>query len=391
MQAISVSQLGNYIKNIFDAEELLHNIPVVGEVFGVSLSRNVIYFSLKDENATLQCVCFYPALADLIEEGAKIIATGSPNYYVKGGRLNFNVVKVEKAGIGKLYEEFLKMKEKLEKEGLFDIAHKKSMPENIRRIGVITSREGAVIQDIKNVAWRRNPSLDIVLFNTKVQGKDAEKEIARAIDLMSEYDGIDVIMVARGGGSLEDLSAYNTEIVARATYNCQKPIVSAVGHETDFTIIDFVSDLRAPTPSAGAELLSVNMEERKKSLQSLVQNFLRTSDNFVENKRAQVKELGKDSIASFDKRLVYQRNNTTKKADLFIQRYSDFINQNLYNIGIMETTLKKLDPRLILAQGYARIEQTKKPVLSAKSVDLEKNINIIFADGMVKAKPIKEE
>ena len=391
MQAISVSQLGNYIKNIFDAEELLHNIPVVGEVFGVSLSRNVIYFSLKDENATLQCVCFYPALADLIEEGAKIIATGSPNYYVKGGRLNFNVVKVEKAGIGKLYEEFLKMKEKLEKEGLFDIAHKKSMPENIRRIGVITSREGAVIQDIKNVAWRRNPSLDIVLFNTKVQGKDAEKEIAHAIDLMSEYDGIDVIMVARGGGSLEDLSAYNTEIVARATYNCQKPIVSAVGHETDFTIIDFVSDLRAPTPSAGAELLSVNMEERKKSLQSLVQNFLRTSDNFVENKRAQVKELGKDSIASFDKRLVYQRNNTTKKADLFIQRYSDFINQNLYNIGIMETTLKKLDPRLILAQGYARIEQTEKPVLSAKSVDLEKNINIIFADGMVKAKPIKEE
>lgn len=391
MQAISVSQLGNYIKNIFDAEELLHNIPVVGEVFGVSLSRNVIYFSLKDENATLQCVCFYPALADLIEEGAKIIATGSPNYYVKGGRLNFNVVKVEKAGIGKLYEEFLKMKEKLEKEGLFDIAHKKSMPENIRRIGVITSREGAVIQDIKNVAWRRNPSLDIVLFNTKVQGKDAEKEIAHAIDLMSEYDGIDVIMVARGGGSLEDLSAYNTEIVARATYYCQKPIVSAVGHETDFTIIDFVSDLRAPTPSAGAELLSVNMEERKKSLQSLVQNFLRTSDNFVENKRAQVKELGKDSIASFDKRLVYQRNNTTKKADLFIQRYSDFINQNLYNIGIMETSLKKLDPRLILAQGYARIEQTEKPVLSAKSVNFEKDISIIFADGTVKAKPIKEE
>lgn len=391
MQAISVSQLGNYIKNIFDAEELLHNIPVVGEVFGVSLSRNVIYFSLKDENATLQCVCFYPALADLIEEGAKIIATGSPNYYVKGGRLNFNVIKVERAGIGKLYEEFLKMKEKLEKEGLFDITHKKSMPENIRRIGVITSREGAVIQDIKNVAWRRNPSLDIVLFNTKVQGKDAEKEIAHAIDLMSDYEGIDVIMVARGGGSLEDLSAYNTEIVARATYNCQKPIISAVGHETDFTIIDFVSDLRAPTPSAGAELLSVNMEERKKSLQSLVQNFLRTSDNFVENKRAQVKELGKDSIASFDKRLVYQRNNTTKKADLLLQKYSDFINQNLYNIGIMETTLKKLDPRLILAQGYARIEQTEKPVLSAKSVDLEKNINIIFADGTVKAKPIKEE
>lgn len=391
MQAISVSQLGNYIKNIFDAEELLHNIPVVGEVFGVSLSRNVIYFSLKDENATLQCVCFYPALAEFIEEGAKIIATGSPNYYVKGGRLNFNVIKVERAGMGKLYEEFLKMKEKLEKEGLFDITHKKSMPENIRRIGVITSREGAVIQDIKNVAWRRNPSLDIVLFNTKVQGKDAEKEIAHAIDLMSDYEGIDVVMVARGGGSLEDLSAYNTEIVARATYNCQKPIISAVGHETDFTIIDFVSDLRAPTPSAGAELLSVNMEERKKSFQSLVQTFLRTSDNFLEDKKAEVKELGKDSISNFEKRLVYQTNNTTKKADLLLQKYSDFINQNLYNIGIMETSLKKLDPRLILAQGYARIEQTEKPVLSAKSVNFEKDISIIFADGTVKAKPKKEE
>ena len=175
---ITVSQLNGYIKRIFDSEEMLHNIPLLGEVYGVSFSRNVIYFSLKDETASIPCVCFYPAFAPQIVEGAKLICHGSPNFYAKAGKLNFNVIRVEALGQGKLYEEFLALKAKLEAEGLFDQSHKKPLPKKIERIGVITSKEGAVIQDIKNVAWRRNPSLDIVLYNTKVQGIGAEKEIA---------------------------------------------------------------------------------------------------------------------------------------------------------------------------------------------------------------------
>ena len=263
MEAITVTKLNTYIKQIFDAEELLHNIPVVGEIFGISSSRNVFYFSLKDESSSLSCVSFYPNLFIDIKEGDKVIVTGSPNYYIKGGRLNFNVIKLEKVGLGELYEQFLKLKDKLQHEGLFDEHHKKKIPSEIKRIGVITSKEGAVIQDIKNVAWRRNPMVDIVLYNTKVQGLNAENEIAHAIEVMGKYDKIDVIVVARGGGSLEDLWAYNTEVVARATYNCPKPIVSAVGHETDYTIIDFVSDLRAPTPSAAAELLTFDLSGKR--------------------------------------------------------------------------------------------------------------------------------
>ena len=281
IQAISVSKLNTYIKQIFDAEELLHNIAVVGEVFGVSTSRNVIYFSLKDENATLPCVCFYPNYIDFIKEGNKVIVTGSPNFYIKGGKLSFNVVKVENVGQGKLYEEFIKLKQKLADEGLFDQSHKKTIPKDIKRIGVITSREGAVIQDIKNVSWRRNPSVDIVLYNTKVQGNNAENEIANAIDKLGQYPNIDVIIVARGGGSLEDLWAYNTEIVAKATYNCPKPIISAVGHETDFTIIDFVSDLRAPTPSAAAELLTFNLEDKKLAMKEIFNKFFKTCKNYI--------------------------------------------------------------------------------------------------------------
>lgn len=368
MEAITVTKLNTYIKQIFESEELLHNIDVVGEVFGVSFSRNVIYFSLKDENATMNCVCFYPNLANEIIEGEKVIVTGTPNYYVKGGKLNFNVIKFEKLGQGKLYEEFLFLKEKLTKEGLFDENHKKSIPSNIKRIGVITSKDGAVIQDIKNVSWRRNPAVDIVLFNTKVQGVGAENEIAHAIEVMGNYENIDVIIVARGGGSLEDLWAYNTEVVARATFNCPKPIVSAVGHETDFTIIDFVSDLRATTPSAAAELLNFNIDDRKKEFLSLCDKFIRKFENFYGQ--------SKFKLIS-DASLLY---NLIDK---------NVINQKNYELGLIENTLKKEDPRGILSKGYARIEQQNKIINNADVLNMNEDFDVVFKEGVIKAKPLE--
>ncbi|MBO5394396.1 MAG: exodeoxyribonuclease VII large subunit [Clostridia bacterium] len=382
-EAITVSKLNGYIKQIFDAEELLHNIPVVGEVFGVSISRNVIYFSLKDENATLPCVCFYPALASEIIEGAKLVAVGSPNFYVKGGKLNFNVSRVEKVGQGKLYEEFIKLKQKLESEGLFDPLHKKQIPSNIKRIGVITSREGAVIQDIKNVAWRRNPSVDIVLFNTKVQGNFAENEIAHAIEVMGNYNDIDVVVVARGGGSLEDLWAYNTEIVARAVFACPKPIISAVGHETDFTIIDFVSDLRAPTPSAAAELLTYNVSDKKFELASLSNSFLKSIDFYMTGRYSQLENNRLVLSGLSEKVLLNAKTQVDSLGQSLISSYERYLNQQYYELGICENTLSKINPLSILNKGYAKVEQCGKSIFAKNELNMQEKIKVIFKDGEI--------
>ena len=391
MEAITVTKLNTYIKQIFDAEELLHNIPVVGEIFGISSSRNVFYFSLKDESSSLSCVSFYPNLFIDIKEGDKVIVTGSPNYYIKGGRLNFNVIKLEKVGLGELYEQFLKLKDKLQLEGLFDEHHKKKIPSEIKRIGVITSKEGAVIQDIKNVAWRRNPMVDIVLYNTKVQGLNAENEIAHAIEVMGKYDKIDVIVVARGGGSLEDLWAYNTEVVASATYNCPKPIVSAVGHETDYTIIDFVSDLRAPTPSAAAELLTFDLSGKRAEMWGMFELLYSEVKKIINKNINSFNMINYKLFNVIEKRLVKEENNFNNKKYDFLNSCESFINQQYYDLGLIETTIKNIDPKKILSQGYAKIEQNNISVSSLAQLNKDNDLTINFIDGKIKARPIKGE
>lgn len=391
MEAITVTKLNTYIKQIFDAEELLHNIPVVGEIFGISSSRNVFYFSLKDESSSLSCVSFYPNLFIDIKEGDKVIVTGSPNYYIKGGRLNFNVIKLEKVGLGELYEQFLKLKDKLQHEGLFDEHHKKKIPSEIKRIGVITSKEGAVIQDIKNVAWRRNPMVDIVLYNTKVQGLNAENEIAHAIEVMGKYDKIDVIVVARGGGSLEDLWAYNTEVVASATYNCTKPIVSAVGHETDYTIIDFVSDLRAPTPSAAAELLTFDLSGKRAEMWGMFELLYSEVKKIINKNINSFNMINYKLFNVIEKRLVKEENNFNNKKYDFLNSCESFINQQYYDLGLIETTIKNIDPKKILSQGYAKIEQNNISVSSLAQLNKDNDLTINFIDGKIKARPIKGE
>lgn len=369
--AITVSQYSQYIKQIFEAEELLHNIRIVGEVFGISLSRSVTYFSLKDDMNAISCVSFVSSIFDDIKEGDKVTITGSPNYYMKSGKLSFNVTKIEKEGQGDLFKKFMQLKEQLSKEGLFDEEHKKPIPANIKRIGVITSKEGAVIHDIINVSHRRDAGVDILLFPVKVQGIGAENEIARAINILSNYDGIDVVIVARGGGSLEDLWAYNTEIVARATYECQKPIVSAVGHETDFTIIDFVSDLRAPTPSAAAEILTIEKKSLKSRVVADIDDFIFKSQRFFEQLKFQVDNM-RDS--------------------LYLQGQS-FVRAKEYELGLLDSSLAKLDPMAILKRGYAKLEQNKKNIDSVRGIELKSNLDIFLVDGQITAKPIeiKEE
>ena len=273
---------------------------------------------------------------------------------------------------------------------MFDNSHKKQLPKEIKRIGVITSREGAVLQDIKNITWRRNPTIDIVLYNTKVQGNLAENEIAHAIEVMGAYPNIDVIIVARGGGSLEDLWAYNTEIVARATYNCPKPIVSAVGHETDFTIIDFVSDLRAPTPSAAAELLTYNLNDKKLELFGLADLFVKECENYINSLSNGLNNSKIYFSNNIEKKILNAQSELSSTKIKMTNSFNSFINQKYYELGITENILKKINPTEILNKGWTKIEQNNRSVNSVNDIDLNKQFKILFKDGDINAKALSK-
>ncbi len=361
-RAISVTQISMYIKNIFDSEELLENIDVFGEISDFNISRGIAYFSLKDENALLPCVAFDGNGLSSVKNGDMVVATGSPKYYVKGGRLSFNVRRLTPYGMGNLFEQFLRLKQTLENEGLFDVQHKKQINVNtIKRIGVVSSESGAVIQDIINITKRRNPNIDIVLYPVKVQGVNAELDICKGINFFSNYENVDVVIVARGGGSLEDLQPFNTEIVARAVYSSNKPIVSAVGHETDYTIIDFVSDLRAPTPSAAAELLTENITEQKYNLKDKLKRLVKCINQIIENQNLKI-------------------NYDIKKLTMIAE---SFVNEINYALSLKQTKLNKLDPKEIMKLGYVKVSRGKEVIVSAKSTFVGDKLDLTFTDGKI--------
>lgn len=388
-KAISVTQLSMYIKQIFDAEELLFNINVVGEISGISIVRGVVYFTLKDENASLSCVCFNMSSFDF-KNGDSVIVTGTPKYYVKGGKLNFNVIKVVKNGVGDLYQQFLELKNKLEKLGYFDTQRKKPLPNNIKRIGVVTSKEGAVIQDIINVRNRRNPYIDIVLYPVRVQGINAEKTIAEGIKFFNNYD-VDLIIVARGGGSFEDLQPFNTETVANAIYESNKFVLSAVGHETDFTICDFVSDLRAPTPSVASELCCANVEERKQNYLREITRLKNAIYNLFIDKNEQLKDLVQSIIDSFE---TSNNDNADTLID-YINRLKNFASVDLlaksHKLDLITSKIQKLDPNEILKLGYSVVKSKDKIISSVSDVSVNDNIYITLKDGELKATVLDKE
>ena len=391
MNAISVTKFNSIVRDIFNSEELLHNISIVGEVFGVSRAKTAIYFSLKDEESTLPCLTFNLTLFDNIKEGDMVTIQGSPNYYVKSGRFNFITYSIVPSGLGLLYQKFVELKNKLEKEGLFSQEHKKEMPKSIKRIGVVTSKDGAVIQDIKNVAWRRNPSVDIVLYPCKVQGNDAEKEIAEGIDFFSNYDKVDAVIVARGGGSLEDLSAYNTELVARATYNCNKFIVSAVGHEVDFTIIDFVSDLRAPTPSAAAELLTEDRQKEKIKFRQALNKLSRQLENYLADSLEEYDDLTSNFLTRYEDFIEDKREKLIISASKLSYLAEKFTLNLSHALELKTSMLASLNPYRVLKRGYAKVEQGGKVINNASDVEIKTPIEVNFEDGQIVANVVKKE
>lgn len=364
---ISVSQLNTYIRQIFEAEELLFNISVKGEISGFkSPSKDIAFFDLKDENSQIHCVCFDESVFKYFRNGDCVVARGSPKFYSKGGRLDFNVNKLTLFGQGDLYLKFLQLKEQLNKEGLFENNLKKALPENVNRIGVITSETGAVIEDIINIATRRNPAVDIVIYPVRVQGIGAEPEIIKGIEFFSDYN-VDVVIIARGGGSFEDLNIFNSEIIARSAFKCSKPLVSAIGHETDFTILDFVADVRAPTPSAAAELIITDIKEKQL---------------FFKHQCSKLSALINSQILGLKNQLNSQRND-------FFNNMKNLTNEYKYYISLKKTTLEKLNPDNILKAGYAKVSKFNKTskknctVTSVNQINAGDVVNINFYDGKV--------
>lgn len=383
--SLTVLQFNTFVKNILDAEEFLSNISVIGEVTNLKISGGNAYFDLKDESALLSCVKF--GAYDLsIKNGDMVTVYGKVNFYIKSGRLNFIVGRVEAYGLGNLYQNFLELKKKLEDEGLFKEEIKKPIPKFAKNIGVVTSETGAVIRDIIHVARSKNPFTNIIVYPVKVQGVGAEYEIQSGIEYFNTREDIDTIIVARGGGSLEDLAPFNTETVVRAIFNSEKPIISGVGHETDFTLCDFASDLRVPTPSVASEVAVFDYYEQVNNILTVAKNI----QYFVERKREQCKgslvNISKFVMASMKLKL----SDNFSKVKIVVSQVANGMASLLTNwkMGLEKTAdyVESLSPLKILKRGYAIVEKEGKRVTSAKDVQVGQALEIGFSDGSVTAK-----
>lgn len=396
IKPISVTELNKYVKDKVSADEFLNSIYVMGEISNFKHHyTGHMYFTLKDENSLIKCVMFKTATATLNfvpKDGMKVNVLGSVGVYERDGVYQIYVQAMQEDGLGNLYTKYEQLKEKLSLEGLFDEKHKKKIPLMPKVIGVLTSNTGAVIRDIINVSTRRNPNVYIRLLPIPVQGEGAGNKIANAIQLMNEKKLADVIILGRGGGSIEDLWPFNEEIVARAIYESEIPIVSAVGHETDFTIADFVADLRAPTPSAAAELVVSDIDDLKNSIE-LYQKRLKASLK----RKTQLMRLKLDKyINSSVYRNPYQKtNNYYLEIDRLTKKMENIINKKIKDLKMHfsneVTKLEVLSPLKTLSRGYCIAERDNMIISNVKKLEKNMEIDLRFQDGIAKSKIINVE
>lgn len=392
-EPITVTYLNRYIKDKLAGDEYLQYVYVKGEISNFKHHyTGHLYFTLKDEQSLIKCVMFKSSTATLNfvpEDGMKVLILGTVSVFEKNGVYQIYVKSMEEDGVGDLYDRYEKLKRKLEEEGLFDKKYKKPIPFMPKIIGVLTSKTGSVIQDIINVSTRRNPNVYIKLFPIPVQGTGAEIKIVEAIRIMNEQKLADVLILARGGGSIEDLWPFNEEITAKAIFDSKIPIISAVGHETDFTISDFVADLRAPTPSAAAELAVANIEDinnKINSYQERYRNALKRKVEYIKlryekcissevfkNPKARIRDL----YIELDNNIKLLENNMGNKINELKTRSIEVISR-----------LDALSPLKTLTRGYVIAERDKKPIKRAKEVNKNDILNLKFIDGNVGTKVI---
>ena len=388
--AVTVTQLNKYLKDRFDEDENLNAILVKGEISNFKNHyTGHLYFTLKDETSLIKCIMF-KSYAEKLQfkpkDGMKVMVFGTVSVFERDGVYQIYCKSMMEDGMGDLHEKFEQLKAKLEAEGLFDEKHKKSIPIFPKVIGVLTSQTGAVIRDIINVSSRRNPNVYIRLLPVPVQGPGASEQIAEKIKIMNEKKLADVIIVGRGGGSLEDLWPFNEEIVARAIYNSEIPIISAVGHETDFTIADFVADLRAPTPSAAAELAVPDIFELKQKIQNYQNRYRIALKKKLEVMKLRLEKVMKSRAFTDPKRKIIDNSilldNLVKRLEKTIK---DLQNSKTNRYKELIAKLDTLSPLKTLIRGYSLTEKDGQIVKSVKQINKGDLISIRFTDGKKEA------
>ncbi len=386
----SVAQVNLYIKDMFEQDFLLNSITVKGEVSNCKYhSSGHIYFTLKDSSGAINCVMFRgnrKGLSFELQEGQQVLVSGSVNVYIKGGSYQLYATSISQDGDGQLYEEFEKLKNRLEEQGMFALEYKQKIPRFIHTLGIVTASTGAAVHDIINITTRRNPHVQIILYPAIVQGEEAPASIIKGIETLSSMN-VDVMIVGRGGGSIEDLWAFNDENVAQAIFDCPIPIISAVGHETDTTIADFVADLRAPTPSAAAELAVFEWERFENDLRDYAYTLHNLQESRLEKVRNNAIQKARTLWALSPVMLIRQqkikKDEYTQKLTLvwnqFLQRYKNRLNLQI-------ETMKGLSPLNKLQSGYSYVENADKVnVRSIEDVVRNDKIKIHVTDGIISA------
>ena len=391
--AISVSELNKYIKEKISEDEALSNIIVKGEISNFKNHyTGHMYFTLKDENSLIKCIMFKTyaqRLNFMPKDGMKVFVLGGVSVFERDGIYQIYVKAMQEDGVGALYREYEELKKKLEQEGLFSQEHKKKIPLMPKIIGVLSSQTGAVIKDIINVSTRRNPNVYIRLLPVPVQGDGAAIKIADGIKVMNDKNLADVLIIARGGGSLEDLWPFNEEIVAHAIYNSKIPIISAVGHETDFTIADFVADLRAPTPSAAAELAVPDIYEIKQKINQAQNRLKILLSKKLEIMKLRYEKCINSAVFKEPLRIIRDR-------QLILDSYIKNLEKQIQEKKQQEKTkyvklvskLDALSPLKTLTRGYSIIEKNDKIVKSIKDLDSGDKVNLKLVDGEKQAEII---
>lgn len=389
-KAWSVGEVNRYISNMFGQDFLLRNIAVQGEVSNCKYhTSGHIYFSLKDETGAIACVMFAgqrKGLAFRMKDGDNVIVSGSVSVYERDGRYQLYARQITLVGAGLLYEKYLALKQELEEMGMFAPQYKQPIPRVVRRIGVVTAPTGAAVQDIRNIALRRNPYVQIILYPALVQGEGAKESIVKGIRTLDKA-GVDVMIVGRGGGSIEDLWAFNEECVARAVFECETPVISAVGHETDTTIIDYVADLRAPTPSAAAELAVMDVASFDQQLMQYRNRLDRDMMNVLQNKRQQLAQLKLRVTASSPENQLLQKKQYLDELSNRLQyRMQEKYTASRNRLELFIEKLNGLSPLRRLSRGYVYVEDDKGSCLTSVSqVKAGDSVKIHVTDGYIRA------
>ena len=389
--AISVTDLNKYIKDKIANDEALNNVLVKGEISNFKNHyTGHMYFTLKDENSLIKCIMFKTYTSNLKfmpKDGMKVMVFGTVSVFERDGVYQIYCKAMQEDGMGSLYTAYEELKAKLEKEGLFDVAHKKKIPAMPKCIGVLTSNTGAVIRDIINVSTRRNPNVYIKLLPAPVQGEGAAVKIAEAIRTMNEQKLADVIILARGGGSLEDLWPFNEEIVAREIYNSELPVISSVGHETDFTIADFVADLRAPTPSAAAELAVPNIADVALKINSYKNRYQLALKKKVEFMRLRYEKCMNQRVFKEPLQKIQEKYIVIDMKIKSMQNSAEAMYKDKKgNAMKLIAKLDALSPLKTLMRGYSIVSLNGKSIKSAKDLNKDDEVELRLSDGSAKAK-----